>query len=264
MEITPELTPSIYAIAKSVYEEDITLAEGKRQLVGDIGMNESSAVDFISALRHMLDGAEFTRTINAYSIEYFLQNIFKDYGAEALSNALKALNLHILNYENIRHTQARKTRGIYETYLAKLPLELRNEIVQNEFVQKLRNHPKTREELILELNNLIPYEGETTTTCSKAFKRDNYAIALIKELRCYRCQICKTRIRKKDGSFYVEAAHIVPKNKQGPETPDNILLLCPNHHKEFDLGERTILYLGTNTIKITLNGQQHTLSLEIK
>ena len=44
-----------------------------------------------------------------------------------------------------------------------------------------------------------------------------------------------------DGSFYIEAAHIKPKSQQGTETPDNILILCPNHHKEFDLGKREII-----------------------
>ncbi|MBU0559050.1 MAG: HNH endonuclease [Bacteroidetes bacterium] len=45
---------------------------------------------------------------------------------------------------------------------------------------------------------------------------------------------------KKNGDFYIEAAHIKPKHKKSKETPENILILCPNHHKEFDFGRRII------------------------
>ncbi|MFH2029353.1 MAG: HNH endonuclease [Bacteroidota bacterium] len=38
----------------------------------------------------------------------------------------------------------------------------------------------------------------------------------------------------------MEAAHIKPKHKKSKETPENILILCPNHHKEFDFGRRII------------------------
>lgn len=32
----------------------------------------------------------------------------------------------------------------------------------------------------------------------------------------------------------VEACHIIPASKQGPNTPENLLALCPNHHHLFD------------------------------
>lgn len=49
-------------------------------------------------------------------------------------------------------------------------------------------------------------------------------------------KICSTTIMKKDGRKYVEAAHIKSKHLKGRETLSNIILLCPNYHKEFDLG----------------------------
>jgi predicted HNH restriction endonuclease len=42
---------------------------------------------------------------------------------------------------------------------------------------------------------------------NKIYKRDNKAIALIKLLRDFKCQICGTTIVKKNGSRYIEAAH---------------------------------------------------------
>jgi len=40
------------------------------------------------------------------------------------------------------------------------------------------------------------------------------------------CDIC--------GHIGVEMAHIIPKSKGGSDAVNNILFLCPNHHKAFD------------------------------
>jgi 5-methylcytosine-specific restriction protein A len=266
MEIPHEIAPIAYAIARRVYKGELTSTEGKRQLVGDDRMKSNSAAVYINDFRCMVEGILFTRTINAYSMEYFVKHIYKDYGASGLSNALTALKLHIEYYEGIQETNLRlhKMREIYEKYLPSASIDTPDDTQQNEIVQELRNNNTSRQELITDLLNLKPSASETIIIKSKVFKRDNKTVAQIKLLRDFKCQICNTTIRKKDGSFYVEAAHIVPKHQRGPETPDNILLLCPNHHKEFDLGETTIHKHDTKIIEITLNGHQHTLSLEIK
>lgn len=98
----------------------------------------------------------------------------------------------------------------------------------------------------------------------KRYKRNNLSIAIIKHLRGYKCQICKMAIQKKDGNLYIEAAHIKPKSQQGPETPENILILCPNHHKEFDLGEREIITHTKEIIVFKLNGsKEYAIPLDI-
>ena len=53
----------------------------------------------------------------------------------------------------------------------------------------------------------------------------------------YRCQICGIRLEGPAGP-YAEAAHIRPLGSphNGPDTQDNIVCLCPNHHVLFDLG----------------------------
>ena len=111
--------------------------------------------------------------------------------------------------------------------------------------------------------NLKPTDPELIEIKSISYKRDNKTIAQLKILRDFKCQICGTAIKKKDGSYYVEAAHIKPKHQQGRETPDNIILLCPNHHKEFDFGDRIIHLQDTEKVIFTLNGQRHELKLLI-
>ncbi|QIN80589.1 HNH endonuclease [Rubrobacter marinus] len=67
--------------------------------------------------------------------------------------------------------------------------------------------------------------------------RDTRQAREIKALYDYRCQVCGTRLEGPAGP-YAEAAHIRPLGAphDGPDTPDNTLCLCPNHHALFDHG----------------------------
>jgi putative restriction endonuclease len=67
--------------------------------------------------------------------------------------------------------------------------------------------------------------------------RDTMQGRRIKELYGYRCQMCGTRLEGLAGP-YAEAAHVRPLGAphHGPDTQDNILCLCPNHHVLFDHG----------------------------
>jgi hypothetical protein len=262
MKIPKELTPLAYDLSKKVFEGKLTFKEGQHQLVGDNKMNPNSAADYINNFRCMLEGKRFTRTNNAYSMEYFFDNIYKDYGSTELSNALTALRLHIEYYEDIQKVVMHKMRAIYTKYLA-VPIDTPDEQEQKEIIRELKKQNKTKQEIVAELRNLKPTDPEVITINSKSFKRDNRTIAQIKIIRDFKCQICSTSIKKKDGTYYIEAAHIEPKHRKGRETPDNILLLCPNHHKEFDLGDRKILYHDQDKIHFTLNGEEHKITLKI-
>lgn len=50
--------------------------------------------------------------------------------------------------------------------------------------------------------------------------------------------MCGYTIEMKDGKRYAEAHHIIPLGgvHKGPDTLSNILILCPNHHAEMDMG----------------------------
>ena len=120
------------------------------------------------------------------------------------------------------------------------------------------------EKIKKDLSNLTENEDETTIVSHKIYKRDNKTIAQLKILRDFKCQICETKIIKKNGGFYIEAAHIKPKNQKGRETPDNILILCPNHHKEFDYGQRRIIKHNKDFIEFELNDKEYKLNLKVK
>ncbi len=67
--------------------------------------------------------------------------------------------------------------------------------------------------------------------------RDTAQARRIKALYGHYCQMCNVRLETPAGP-YAEAAHIRPLGAphNGPDTADNILCLCPNHHVLFDHG----------------------------
>ncbi len=262
MKIPNELTPLAYKLSKKVFESKLTFKEGQQQLVGADQMNSNSAADYINDFRCLIEGKRFTRTLNAFSMEYFIENIYNDFGSNGLSNALSALKQHFEYYEELQNITMHKTRAIYNKYLA-FSIESPDEQEQDEIIKTLTRQNKNKQEILEELINLKLTDPAVVTINTKSFKRDNRTIAQIKMLRNFKCQICSTSIKKKDGTFYIEAAHIKPKFQKGRETLDNILLLCPNHHKEFDYGDREIIKHNKKQIHFKLNGQEYKISLEI-
>ena len=57
----------------------------------------------------------------------------------------------------------------------------------------------------------------------------------VKNIYGYRCQICSIELNTPSGR-YAECCHIRPLGRphNGPDTLDNVLCLCPNHHVLFD------------------------------
>lgn len=50
------------------------------------------------------------------------------------------------------------------------------------------------------------------------------------------CQICGIQLFKSDSGTYSEAHHIRPLKFAGLDISENLIVLCPNHHAEFDYG----------------------------
>jgi putative restriction endonuclease len=82
-----------------------------------------------------------------------------------------------------------------------------------------------------------PYSIQRRETTVQRLVRDTAQARRIKALYDYRCQMCGVRLEGLAGP-YAEAAHIRPLGAphHGPDTPDNILCLCPNHHVLLDHG----------------------------
>lgn len=68
--------------------------------------------------------------------------------------------------------------------------------------------------------------------------RDTELVRKLKSLHRNVCQVCGQVITLGDGSSYSEGHHIQPLggSHKGPDIPENILVLCPNHHVMLDYG----------------------------
>jgi predicted restriction endonuclease len=79
--------------------------------------------------------------------------------------------------------------------------------------------------------------------------------AEIKRRYSYTCQVCNTSVPLRDNRRYAEAHHLWPLGSPhfGPDIPNNIIVLCPNHHVMFDRGAATIVP-DTLSIRHVLKG----------
>lgn len=99
----------------------------------------------------------------------------------------------------------------------------------------------------------------------QTIRRDTRLIKALKKLCDFRCQFpnCGLRIPKRNGGFYVEVAHIEPVSKGGRSVLGNFLVLCPNHHKEFDYGALEIIEQTMERVRGKLNGKDFEIILPL-
>jgi putative restriction endonuclease len=103
------------------------------------------------------------------------------------------------------------------------------------------------------------------TTTSQRIIRDSKLGKEIKRLYNYKCQVCSIEITTNAGP-YAEAAHIKPVGKphNGPDRPENLLCLCPNHHLMLDKGvymindDLSLIGIEGNLLKY----KEHDISIE--
>jgi len=139
----------------------------------------------------------------------------------------------------------------------------KNEFEQLQLLQSVNEEFTDAKKLADKIQELAAKDDgdEMITVNSKQYKRSNYLMVLIKKQRGYQCQFCDVKIRKANGDLYVEACHIEPKKSKGKDKPDNILVLCPNHHKLFDYGKRENELFKNGTYSVKLNEEMFSVNL---
>ena len=91
--------------------------------------------------------------------------------------------------------------------------------------------------------------------------RDQTLVAELKQRYRDRCQVCGQRLAGADGAGYSEVHHLRPLGEphNGSDRIENMVVLCPNHHADFDNGA---LHVNQDTKRIThpydaeVDGQQ--------
>lgn len=119
--------------------------------------------------------------------------------------------------------------------------------VADENLAELLDHTGTISEFVDDYSGERPDDEEqvedyeqperTETTTSRIIRNT----AIVKELKDtydHECQVCDTSRQKRGGDGYAEGHHLQPLGDphNGPDIIENILILCPNHHADFDYG----------------------------
>jgi len=116
--------------------------------------------------------------------------------------------------------------------------------IRNNYLQKIIDDYQENEEYQNPMIAIDTYETpQNRRINTKVLRviRDTKITIELKRKYDYKCQICGERITIYDGKkkrYYCEAHHLKPLAQihDGPDIKENIIILCPNHHIEFDYG----------------------------
>ncbi|WP_245575988.1 HNH endonuclease [Haloplanus natans] len=120
----------------------------------------------------------------------------------------------------------------------------------SEFVEGYSGERPDSEEQVEDYEQ--PKRTETTTS---RIIRNTDIVKELKETYDHECQVCGTSRQKRGGDGYAEGHHLKPLGEphNGPDIKENILILCPNHHADFDYG-RIAVNPHTNEITHAYEG----------
>jgi len=241
MRITNEQIHEAYTQAKRVYAHEITATEGKDNVVEETGMSEGSASGYINTFLKIMEGSGYTRTINAYGTDYYLENIKKDYGIDALLTAIASVKKHLEYYEGVGKSSQPKIHKILDKHIKYLDTFSTLEEINNHFKKQvelsLKDDNETRKSRLLAARKK-PREIEVKT---KIYVRNPDVVAEVLKRANGVCEQCKKQapfLRKKDNCPYLEVHHIIQLSQGGDDAVENALALCPNCHREFHYGNR--------------------------
>lgn len=198
----------------------------------------------LQALRSLGFNISKTKNISNYEkVKKYQLNLIREYPVLQDFYKTDALNHFLVAiYQGQTLLEGMHQIDLHEDELEQLEIEsnLNLEKINQSNLQQLINNCQNENE------EYIYIKG-------KRVKRNNYLMVLIKRYRGYSCQFCTTTILKKNGSYYIEACHILPKSQGGKDKLDNILVLCPNCHKLFDYGNRKNDNFNDNGYSVCLN-----------
>lgn len=131
--------------------------------------------------------------------------------------------------------------------------------------EQINIHGKSNLDVLKELNvkmqNIAP--ERIKKLISTTLRKDTAIVKMLKEAADFKCQFpgCRHQIKTRKGAFYIEVAHIEAVKKGGQSILGNLIVLCPNHHKEFDLGLLKITEQSLNKLSGILNEKEFTIAL---
>jgi 5-methylcytosine-specific restriction protein A len=218
-EISKEMIHKAFDVAKDIFLIQINRQDGIK-ILSELGMKESSANDYVYCYSNLLQGKLFTRTINAYGLEYYLQRILEENGNNGLKNALLSLSQHIDYYEAASGASVKKGSEIYAKFFS-LIKDINTSIVFPD-----------------EVPPEIDYsEGKTKKVLVNSYERNLIARQKCIEYFGFNCHVCDVNFCEKYGKLGNEFIHVHHKvdistiGKEYSVDPiEDLIPVCPNCH----------------------------------
>ena len=241
----------IYGNAEFLKDEKTYKFDDKHKIISSIRAEKRFSILFPK----YLDARDYFEAKPIVPQVGFTYSITRDMAARIVSDEIEELAYTHGNGADLAKLYRIFEQVSGEAYPAWLDLE------QERLDGLVSREPKTA--LIAAIRDLEAAKGRLVECKGVHMSRNAALIIHIKALREHRCQICGTAIGRRNGPPYVEAAHIKPKREGGSENLDNIMILCPNHHKEFDVGDRVVTEHTDRHVEFVMNGKKHLVPLDV-
>lgn len=97
------------------------------------------------------------------------------------------------------------------------------------------------------IEDLDSPENESEQVSINKIKRYQSIVANLKRVNNYECQLCHQSFVMDNGKKYCEAHHIKALSKNGSQSPENVLILCPTHHRMFHYAVKSVFINDLST-----------------
>jgi len=91
------------------------------------------------------------------------------------------------------------------------------------------------------LDDVDVSENESEIAYYQRVKRYQKIVNMLKQKYGYKCQVCGFSFHMDNGNNYCEAHHIKMLSEDGSQTPNNVIILCANHHRMFHYASNNVI-----------------------
>ena len=149
--------------------------------------------------------------------------------SEQITNFLLFENLENMNIpftEMINHSK--------ESLIALIPgiYKINNSFKLESKLNKISKKQSIPKPFVMSTTKNGPAQKNTSEVTR--FLRDTSKVKKLKKLYDDKCQICSHTFEYKKNQFYSEVHHYNPLKDNADDDIDNMIVVCPNHHAEFD------------------------------
>lgn len=218
---------ALFEIGAKFSDGVIRLKQAREQLV-KLGINPSSATNYLYNSRHLLAGSRYMREMTIAPTEGFLNWIKAHRSRVEYQNSLQALEAHLQYLEGLG-----KRRPKHQELLARLSSEA---LANEKRPSKIKPSDSARDDLPEGPPPGCADPKQTTRTVT-AYPRIPAVRDYVLKQAKGRCEYCgDLGFPKPNGEPYLEAHHLLALSEDGPDTPENVVALCANHHREAHYG----------------------------